>query len=113
MPHYQLNNVVSAFILTLLGLGTQGFIFFYYLNNLKNINCDCVSDTYHEKIKQYFQLTLLGSIIFYSCKLLHADNIFIIVAAIFSLFSKIKSTLSLVVICSNTIFNSGISFLSL
>ena len=89
MPHIASNNVVSSFILTLLGLGTQGFIFFYYLNNLKNINCDCVNDKYHENIKNYFKLTLLSVILFYSCQLIRVNGFMIKAALVFTIFSHI------------------------
>tara|TARA_Y100000389_G_C17162676_1_gene365188 strand:+ start:127 stop:657 length:531 start_codon:yes stop_codon:yes gene_type:complete len=84
-----INNVLSSFILILLGLGTQGFVFFYYLNNLKNIDCNCVDDKFHESIKQYFKLTLLSCILLYSCYLLHANAFLLNVVRTFFIFSHI------------------------
>ena len=64
-PNKNFNDIILHSTTSLIILGVQGFLYFYYLNNLKNIYCQCVSEYHHYNIKKYFKLTLISILLFH------------------------------------------------
>ena len=93
MPHLNLNgdHMIVSFIVTLLGFGIHGFMYYFYLNKLKHINCNCVEDEHHEQIKKYFNITILTTILFYGTYvyLNEPSNVFVTVLFFISALSHI------------------------
>ena len=84
------SDIILHATISLIVLGIQGFLYFYYLNNLKKTYCQCVSDYHHENIKKYFKLSLVAVLFFYILLVVVKNNTLLIsLTMIFYIYVKI------------------------
>ena len=85
MNHLYSTELINLSMLNLFGFSILGIMYYYYLNKLKYINCNCVDEHHHHHIKKYFGLTFLTTMLYYSSYLVVGHEYNIIVKILFAI----------------------------